>query len=172
MQGSTQSIFRSQVVKETNILKGDHYSSSLNIIIDIIIEINLHTIPQSPPAWQHFLSRQKSTFFSQPEMLAPASQYQYHRCGSKIFGRVISLRASSFYIEWFWLCLYRALEFAAVNPGLWGRKYRFAYGLGFPTGYLVTLVVHSFWDATCSSNDTSNISLFWEWFAKERFLLA
>jgi len=48
------------------------------------------------------------TIYLQPEMLAPASQYQYHR----------------------------ALEFAAVNPGLWGRKYRFAYGLGFPTGYL------------------------------------
>ena len=61
------------------------------------------------------------------------------------------------YIEWFWLQLYRALEFAAVNPGHWGRKYRFAYGLGFPTGYLVTLVVHSFQDATCSSIGTSNI---------------
>ena len=33
---------------------------------------------------------------------------------------------------------YRALEFAAVNPGLWGEKYRFAYGLGFPTGFLVS----------------------------------
>ena len=37
---------------------------------------------------------------------------------------------------------YRALEFAAVNPGFWGQKYRFAYGLGFPTGYLVIFISH------------------------------
>jgi hypothetical protein len=34
----------------------------------------------------------------------------------------------------------RAFEFAAVNPRVQGRKYRFAYGLGFPTGYLVRRV--------------------------------
>ena len=34
----------------------------------------------------------------------------------------------------------RAFEFAAINPGLWGKKYRFAYGLGFPTGYLVIIM--------------------------------
>ena len=37
---------------------------------------------------------------------------------------------------------YRALEFAAINPGFWGQKYRLAYGLGFPTGYLVMLIFH------------------------------
>ena len=35
---------------------------------------------------------------------------------------------------------FRAFEFAAINPGLWGKKYRFAYGLGFPTGYLVIIM--------------------------------
>jgi len=50
----------------------------------------------------------ENTVYLQPEMLAPVEQYEYHR----------------------------ALEFAAINPNLWGRKYRYAYGLGFPTGYL------------------------------------
>merc|ERR1711936_575974 len=47
--------------------------------------------------------------YLQPELLAPVEQYEYHR----------------------------ALEFVAVNPKHWGKKYRYAYGLGFPTGYLV-----------------------------------
>jgi len=50
-----------------------------------------------------------NTVYLQPEMLAPVEQYKYHR----------------------------ALEFVAINPKFFGKKYRYGYGLGFPTGYLV-----------------------------------
>jgi len=43
-----------------------------------------------------------------PELLAPASDYEVHR----------------------------ALEFGAVNPAYINMKYKYVYGLGFPTGYL------------------------------------
>jgi hypothetical protein len=49
-----------------------------------------------------------NTVYLQPELLAPVEQYEYHR----------------------------ALEFVAVNPNFTSKKYRYAYGLGFPTGYL------------------------------------
>merc|ERR1711892_491501 len=50
----------------------------------------------------------ENTVYLQPEMLAPVEQYEYHR----------------------------AFEFVSVNPNLVSKKYRYGYGLGFPTGYL------------------------------------
>jgi len=49
-----------------------------------------------------------ATVYLQPELLAPVEQYEYHR----------------------------AFEFVAVNPNYASKKYRYGYGLGFPTGYL------------------------------------
>jgi len=49
-----------------------------------------------------------TTIYLQPELLAPVDQYEYHR----------------------------AFEFVAVNPNYASKKYRYGYGLGFPTGYL------------------------------------
>ena len=47
-----------------------------------------------------------STVYLHPEYLAPPSQYEKHR----------------------------AFEFGMVNPNFMSRKYRFAYGMGFPSG--------------------------------------
>jgi len=51
---------------------------------------------------------EENTVYLHPEMLAPAEQYQYQR----------------------------AFEFIAINPNLAAKKYRYGYGLGFPSGYL------------------------------------
>jgi len=48
------------------------------------------------------------TVYLQPAMLAPADQYKYHR----------------------------SLEFVAINPQHASKRYRYAYGLGFPTGFM------------------------------------
>ena len=84
-----------QAFIKKNIFKDAHSSSSQNIIIDIILEINIHVIVHNPLFPDSIFSFAKNQFFfSQPEMLAPASQYQYHRYGSNIFERALSLRAS------------------------------------------------------------------------------
>ena len=49
-----------------------------------------------------------STVYLHPEYLAPPNQYKKHR----------------------------AFEFGMINPKLYGKKYRYAYGMGFPSGYL------------------------------------
>lgn len=78
---------------------------------------------------------EKNTVYLRPENLAKPEEYAYHR----------------------------ALEFAAVNPNNQFKKYRYAYGLGFPSGYLVGSVgkldvekkTFSFWwtDPGCSATE-------------------
>ena len=54
-----------------------------------------------------------STVYLHPEYLAPPSQYKRHR----------------------------SFEFGMINPKFSGKKYRYSYGLGFPTGYLVGAIM-------------------------------
>ena len=76
-----------------------------------------------------------STYYLHPEYLAPPSQYMRHR----------------------------AFEFGMINPNFVGRKYKFAYGMGFPTGYLAGSIMKldvdkkefpSIWDdPTCRATE-------------------
>merc|ERR1719277_372084 len=54
-----------------------------------------------------------STVYLHPEYLAPPYQYRTQR----------------------------QLEFAMVNPNFTGKKYRYAYGVGFPTGYFAGSII-------------------------------
>ena len=73
---------------------------------------NLNTIlsmnrkGQSRCSWLKAWLVSNSTLYLHPEYLAPPSQYEKHR----------------------------AFEFGMVNPNFLSKKYRFAYGMGFPSG--------------------------------------
>lgn len=91
-------------------------------------------VPESMGKARAWLVKNR-TVYLHPELLAPTSDYTVHR----------------------------ALEFAAYNPKYQYQKYKYVYGLGFPTGYLagsigrlnvVTKRIEGWWeDQSCRATE-------------------
>ena len=149
-----------QAFIKKNIFKDAHSSSSQNIIIDIILEINIHVIVHNPLFPDSIFSFAKNQFFSRSQKCWPQP------LSTSITGN------ARIYLEELchWGHLHSTLNnfddddyIGLLNLPLWTRATG-AGNIALPMDLASQLdtwwqssTVHSYSDATCSSIDTSNI---------------